>query len=353
MSKPSSIKDTLRRLVPLDALSEESLDKLAAKVSMQQLPAGKVLFKRGDMEKVAIYLLSGEVRLVSGDGKVKPVVGGSPEAAHALGHNFPRQSTAMASSDVSFVRVDNELLDILLTWDQSAGYVVEELHPDDDADDDGDWMTRMLRSNVFYRVPPANIQAILTRMESVRAKPGDVIIEQGGEGDYFYIIKSGKAEVLRKAADGRVARLAELKVGDNFGEEALMSSAKRNATVRMSTEGELMRLSKKDFEQLLKEPLLQQVTLEEGRAMVEGGEAVWVDVRLENEYANDHLEGATNVPLYLLRLQYKRLPEDKALIVYCDTGRRSSAATYLLSERGFDVYVLKGGYLSGAETKVA
>ncbi|MDE2261359.1 MAG: rhodanese-like domain-containing protein, partial [Gammaproteobacteria bacterium] len=30
-------------------------------------------------------------------------------------------------------------------------------------------------------------------------------------------------------------------------------------------------------------------------------------------------------------------------VVYCDTGRRSSAAAYILVERGFDAYVLTGG----------
>jgi len=34
--------------------------------------------------------------------------------------------------------------------------------------------------------------------------------------------------------------------------------------------------------------------------------------------------------------------------VYCDTGRRSSAAAFILVERGFDAYVLKGGMGAGA-----
>ena len=37
-------------------------------------------------------------------------------------------------------------------------------------------------------------------------------------------------------------------------------------------------------------------------------------------------------------------------VVCCDNGRRSSAAAYILGERGFDTYVLKGGI---AETDLA
>ena len=33
--------------------------------------------------------------------------------------------------------------------------------------------------------------------------------------------------------------------------------------------------------------------------------------------------------------------------MYCDTGRRSSAAAYILVERGFDAYVLTGGMSAG------
>jgi rhodanese-related sulfurtransferase len=35
-------------------------------------------------------------------------------------------------------------------------------------------------------------------------------------------------------------------------------------------------------------------------------------------------------------------------VAYCDTGRRSSAAAYILVERGFDAYVLRGGLTTGA-----
>jgi CRP-like cAMP-binding protein len=353
MAQVNITREELRRLVPLDALSGESIEKVIARARVEQLPAGRTLFRSGELDKTAVYLLRGTVSLVNGEGKARDIVGGSQESMHALGHYQPRQATAMTTSDAIVLRLDNELLDILLTWDQSTGYIVEELTPDMDVGDDADWMTRMLRSNIFFRVPAANIQAILTRMESVRARAGDLIVEQEGDGDYFYIIKSGCAEVIRKAAGGREVKLAEKGVGDGFGEEALMSSAQRNATVRMVTDGELMRLAKRDFEQSLKEPLLQEVSLEQANIKVGSEGAVWVDVRLENEFSNDHIAGSINLPLYLLRIQSKRLPEGKPLIVYCDTGRRSSAAAYLLSERGFDVYVLKGGYRTIGESKVA
>ncbi|MET0660975.1 MAG: rhodanese-like domain-containing protein, partial [Steroidobacteraceae bacterium] len=137
-------------------------------------------------------------------------------------------------------------------------------------------------------------------------------------------------------------RLAELGVGDTFGEEALIADAKRNATVTMMVPGTLMRLGKEDFRTLLNEPLLQWVTLAEAQKVIQLG-GVWLDVRLPSEFEHDHIQGATNVPLYFLRMKMKSLDRHTRYVVCCDTGRRSSAAAYILSERGFDACVLKDG----------
>lgn len=337
-------KDQLRTLIPLESLSEESLDKLAAQVRLERVPAGRILFRPGLQDEKALYVLSGQVRLSDAGGQSRIISGGSADARAPLANQQPRQATAVTETEATVVRVDNELLDILLTWDQSAGYVVEEISPDDVDDGGGDWMTRMLRSSIFFRVPPANIQAIFTRMEPVRVRAGQYVVEQGEEGDYFYIIKSGSAEVLRQAEGGRTVKLAERGVGDAFGEEALMSAGTRNASVRMLSDGELMRLSKAHFEELLKAPLLQEVEFAEASDLVASGGALWVDVRLEGEFNQGHVPGAVNVPLYLLRLKARKLPRERSLVVYCDTGRRSQAAAYLLSEQDFDVYVLAGGW---------
>jgi len=47
------------------------------------------------------------------------------------------------------------------------------------------------------------------------------------------------------------------------------------------------------------------------------------------EYKNNGLEGSINIPLFMLRLKVATLAQDKKHILYCDTGRRSSAAAFL------------------------
>ncbi len=107
-----------------------------------------------------------------------------------------------------------------------------------------------------------------------------------------------------------------------------------------------MRLNKQDFRELMNEPLLQWVTYEGAREIVAKG-GKWLDVRLPSEHQNLSIEDSLNIPLYFIRLKLSALDKSVPYVVYCDTGRRSSAAAYIMVERGFDAFVLKGGLTSG------
>ncbi len=349
MSQKQVDKTLLRKLVPASALNGENFEELAAKSFQEDVAAGAVIFKQGDHDKKNVYVLEGEVELTNANGEKTSVTGGTDTARHPLGNHQPRTQTAIAKTNCSITRLDGDLLDILLTWDQLSGIEVDEIAEDEDDqedDADGDWMTRILQSKAFLQVPPANIQAMFMRMQEVPARSGETIIKQGDEGDYYYIIKSGKCKVTRSSKTGSELTLAQLSDGDAFGEEALLSEAKRNASVTMTTDGTLMRLSQDDFNELLKEPMLSWVSLEQAEALVKEKGAVMMDVRLESEHQNNGFEGSLNMPLFMLRLKADNLDASKPYITYCDTGRRSSAAAFLLGERGLEVDCLQGGVVA-------
>jgi rhodanese-related sulfurtransferase len=88
--------------------------------------------------------------------------------------------------------------------------------------------------------------------------------------------------------------------------------------------------------------MLDWVNMEQADKVVAGG-GQWLDVRLPSEFENHHKDGAINIPLYFIRLKINTLDKSKKYVVCCDTGRRSSAGAYILSERGFQAYVLRGG----------
>lgn len=345
MADPRLIdKAVLKTLVPPNALNAENFQELAGKAYVEDIAAGKTIFKAGDLDRKTTYLLEGQVILTDTSGRTTTVTGGTDMAKHPLANQQPRQQTAKARTDCRITRFDSDLLDILLTWDQLSGIEVSEIMLESDGDDDSDWMTRILQSRAFLQIPAANIQAMFMRMQEVPVRAGEVVIRQGDDGDFYYIIKTGRAKVTRASKTGAELVLATLKDGDAFGEEALLSEAKRNATITMDSDGVLMRLSKDDFNALLKEPMMSWVSKEEALEKIDRG-ALWLDVRLESEHANTGIPNSVNIPLFMLRLRADSLDPGVPYIVYCDTGRRSSAAAFLLSERGFHAYVLKGGLI--------
>ncbi len=345
MKDEQQIADLLRNYSPLDGLKRDNLAALARKVQVREMSPGQMLFKEGDTEKRTIYVVSGTLDLVDGSKLVGSVEGGTELARNPVAPVYPRRVGARARDRVQFISIDSDLLDVMLTWDQTGTYEVSELQGEGDEGTE-DWMTMLLQTKAFHKIPPANIQAIFMRMQQINYKSGDVVLKQGAEGDYFYVLIRGRALVTREtplSKDG--IKLAELEVGDTFGEEALISDAKRNATVTMQTDGSVMRLGKEDFKKLLNEPMLEWVSRDEAEDIVRNG-GQWLDVRLPSEFENQHLDGAVNIPLYFIRLKINTLDQDRKYVVCCDTGRRSSAGAYILSERGYQAYVLDGGISS-------
>jgi CRP-like cAMP-binding protein len=345
MSKQVDISK-LRQLSPLNSLKKDNLEALVRKTELKVAKPGERVFNEGDSAKRTIWLLSGNIDLRKSDVTQKSIIGGTDEASNPLAPQLPRQYAAIATTNCEFITIDSDLLDVMLTWDQTGQYEVSELQGASENSDD--WMTTLLQTKAFHKIPPANIQAIFMRLQQVNHRAGDIVIKQGDEGDYFYVITRGRCIVTRETPlnkDG--IRLAELEVGDTFGEEALISQAKRNATVYMDTDGTLMRLGKEDFRTLLNEPMLEWVDRKHaGEIVAKGGK--WLDVRLPSEFEAFHTEGAINIPLYFIRLKLKTLDPKVTYVVCCDTGRRSSAGAFILNERGFQTVVLKGGLNSGA-----
>ncbi len=334
---------TLSRLSPIDSLNAENVHDLLSKIKIETVQPKHYIFKKGDMDKSHTYLLKGDLELVADKKIIKTIAAETAESRQPLAHSFPRPVSARAKTACQIIRVNSDMLDIMLTWDQTGSYSVEALDANDQDDESTDWMTRILQTRAFHRIPPANIQAMFMRMENVSYQPGEIVIKQDDPGDYFYIIKEGRCLVTRATpANPKGVKLATLSVGDSFGEEALISDSTRNATVTMLTEGHLMRLNKDDFNSLLNEPLLNWIDYEAAKKIIDAG-GLWLDVRLPAEYKAKHIKGCISIPLIFLRMKAETLDKNREYVIYCDTGRRSSAASFLLNERDISSYVLQGG----------
>ncbi len=170
----------LKNFSPLDGLKRDNLAALARKVQLRELSPQQILFKEGDTEKRTIYVVSGSLELIDDQGKVETIIeGGTDEARNPVAAMFPRRVTGRARDRVQYISIDSDLLDVMLTWDQTGSYEVSELHGTPDEVGGDDWMTVLLGTKAFHKIPPANIQAIFMRMQQINYKSGDIVLKQG------------------------------------------------------------------------------------------------------------------------------------------------------------------------------
>jgi CRP-like cAMP-binding protein len=324
----------LKDLIPTRSLTPADRSQLAKQGRISIYKAGQTLFERGDAAKTLMFLLEGEVKLENPEHKVI-LKSGTPEVRHALSPGAKRAHTATALKPSRVLLLDRDQVDLMLTWSQAGRIEVSEA---DEVSDD-DWVSRLLNSPSFTRIPPANIAQMIASMEALEFKPGEPIIKQGDAGDFYYIVTSGQCVVERRAPGAvRSEELARLGVGEGFGEEALVSGEPRSATVSAIGAAQVARLSKLSFQRLIQAPLLREIVLDDVPE-----DAHFVDVRLREEFVRGHLPEAVNLPLRELRRELGKLNPKLTWCVYCDTGRRSAAGAYLLSERGFNVMLIKNG----------
>ena len=94
-------------------------------------------------------------------------------------------------------------------------------------------------------------------------------------------------------------------------------------------------------------PMVQKISPEEAKDMMEQGGVVIVDVRRADEYAEGHIPGAILVPNEtILTEAASALPDRNAiLLVYCRSGRRSAEAAEKLISLGYRHVYDFGGIL--------
>ena len=152
----------------------------------------------------------------------------------ALMYNTPRAATVQATTDVELWSIDR------VTFRSLLAVKTQE--------------RRKLYSEFLGSVP---LLANLDKYEQLKIadsltpdmfEKGDVIVEEGSDGDRFYLIVSGSITIT---VDGKETPNSPLSEGQFFGELALLSNAKRAATCTAANTVQVAYMRRKDFTRLM------------------------------------------------------------------------------------------------------
>ena len=339
--------ELLASFSPFNTLTFEYLAKVMEKASLTEYAKGAIVFKRGRELGEAVYLVSGNVDLIDSHFAVTSVSSDAELHRVPLNNTSPTQVSAVAKSAVTVLRVEQDFLDLVMVWSETGHEEPDKKLSDKSAADDaqlepivmeeGDWMSSLLQSPFFNRIPPGNIRQLFVRFTSRKVVADELVIREGERGEHFYVLESGSATVLDK--QGNI--LAALRPGDYFGEEALVGDTTRNATVKMLTPGKLMCLGKGDFITLLQEPVRHFISHQELKNNQINNRFQIIDVRLPLERRFQSVPGSRNIPLSQLRKTLPELDSSKVYVVTDDAGRRCDVAAQLLTQAGFEAVILK------------
>ena len=93
----------------------------------------------------------------------------------------------------------------------------------------------------------------------------------------------------------------------------------------------------------IRQGLVKQHHWHDVASLPKDGSVILLDVRTKEEFAENHIPGAINIPLDELRLHLDEL-EQKPIYVNCYSGLRSYLACRILTQHGFDCSNLSGGF---------
>jgi CRP-like cAMP-binding protein len=331
----------LRKLVPFITMPARQFKQLYQDIKVIDVSPGEFLFKNGDITNAFCYLIEGSVSLEAHDFKIETITAGTEAAKFALAHQFPRKISARAIDNVRYVSLRLNIFDKQAISGEEKESTDMAENNDLETEEPNDWMSVLLKSPIFQRLPAMNLQQILISLEEVCYKKGEVIARQGDPGDYYYIIRKGCCALSRKASErAKEIKLLELCAPETFGEDALLSGEARSMTITAISDMVLSRIDKERFIKLIKEPVLTYIDYAE---ICNQNNMSILDIRPTDIYNEYHIRGSENIPFFSLRMRVKDFKKESNIVIVCEDGNLSAAAAFFLIKNRLDAVILKGG----------
>jgi CRP-like cAMP-binding protein len=230
-------------------LSRDAFLELTAGMVLHRHAAGDVILREGEEGTSFFVVASGQLSVTRRDEK------GSIIALARLGEGDFFGEMAILSGAPRAATVTAEEPSEVLEFPAQVLLDIARRHPHLATSLRRFYRQRLLAnamavSPVFRPFGKGDRKLIMERFLAREVKPGDVVVREGSRSDGLYVVLEGAVEV-RKLRDGAEVVVGQLREGDLFGEMSCLRKTPATATVVVKRAGTLLRLPRKDFDELV------------------------------------------------------------------------------------------------------
>lgn len=229
----------------LAAADEQQLRDTFLSARVKEYKNGEVIIRQNDYTSDFLIVGSGRVELFrrqeqsNQDISVATVTAGNFFGEMSLISGRRRTATAKAVGDTRIVEIPRKAMLKLLASSPKAKALLDQA-----------FLLRAFGGYLFPGISEGLLGELVDKATVETIAKDATVFKEGDAAEAFYLIRSGMVKIAKQSGDKEVV-LSYLVAGNFFGEAALFSDSKRTATVSAIFPSELVKLSKKDFDQFL------------------------------------------------------------------------------------------------------
>ena len=228
--KLADLPDALHPIPLLSTMSEAAFRRVLGTLVLRRFPASALVIREGEPGNSFFFVAGGQLSVFATDGlgrhtELARLGEGAVFGEMALLSAQPRSASVACLTEVDLLEVGRQSL---ATLADELGPVAEALHGFTRERLLGNLMATSALFKPFNRMQQRDL---LRRFTSHDVAPGTVVIGEGEDGRGLFVVLSGELDVSRRAADGSIVTLNQLKIGDVFGEMSILRNARTTASV--------------------------------------------------------------------------------------------------------------------------
>ena len=243
--------ERLRQLPTFNRWPDEVMQQLAAALLLQHVPAGELVYRKGDPGNGMYLIERGQIELHSDGEMLARLTAGNDFGEMALVSGRPRTANALAATDSNLWVLYRNDFERLLTRYPSVQAAVTETVAQRLASADEAFFDRHLRQiTLLSGLSRSQIEAVRRRLQAARYRAGEVLFYSGDEPAGLFLVERGQVSVDVPTGTGDTTEVI-FSDGDIFGEGALLLDGSRTSTARAITDLDVWLLRREDFEDLM------------------------------------------------------------------------------------------------------